>query len=558
MPPAHQGGGKWSEIPTASDIRSICTAKVYESGRRSYEAGNVTEARVGRDTVSASVYDDEDGRVHDVDIDSERGHRLYTDCTCYTSYVYGSICRHVVAVLLHISDDPVDVDLYGGVTEETVSSLLERTPPERAASFLAKIMADDTRVLHRFITENGLGSEYAISRFEGGLAAMYGRADREGGKITQGLDFGEQFGEARRTRTEGRHADAARMYRAISEAISGRMDVVADGSGYYADCFIEALEGMVECILRERPPHDRKRGYISYLFGRAASARGAGFSRHYREALESVCSTDADLGFWQEIIGTPAEDCGRDELAEMLRMQAHILGRQGRHADIVGLLGRHYSLHSDICVLYLQALLRQQQRRRGRQAAAGGGGGGDAARAVEAFPDDPEVLEAAYAAMPEKGADGARVLERLYSITGDWNHVVRLKHVLPDWSGARAGIIGRLARTSPGNAVGLCIREDMPDKAMDVLEAASDMELLESYGAKMIRRRPRRYAACYANLLLKFAGSRSGREHYSRVRNRLTALKGMPGGDAHYGSVLGLIRKKYAGRRALIKELSGL
>lgn len=543
-------------MPSAEDIRALCSSKVYDDGRRIYEAGNIIEANMDRDSVSAVVYNDGDEEEEDVDISIGPGHRMYTDCTCDASFLHGLICEHIVAVLLYMNGDPADFDLYGDVTEETVGSLLAKAPPEQAMSFLTKMMARDTSMLHRFIAEHGLRSEYGISKYEGDLASLYGSADRSGGKITQGLNFGEQFAEARRTRLEGRHADAARMYRAVSEAISGGMDAVSDDSGYYEDCFIEALDGMVECILRERPDHDKKRGYISYLFERAASAGGAGFSKHYRGALEEICSTDADLAFWQELIGAPtADESGGDGLEETLRMQSHILGRQGRHADTAALLGGHYSLHRDICILYLRAL---QQAFQGAGAPGADECGRAAGRAVEAFPDDPGVLEAAYAATPDKGSDGARVLERLYAITGDWNHVIRLKQVLRDWDGARSGIVERLAESSPKNAVGLCMKEDMPDKAMDVLESAADMELLASYRTKMARRRPQRYAACYAGLLLRFVGSKSGKEHYGRVRDHLDALKELPDGGGHYQSALDRIRERYAGRRALIKELSGL
>lgn len=544
-------------MPSAEDIRALCPSEVYDDGRRIYEAGNIVEVSIDRDSVSASIYGDGDEEEEDVDISTGPGRQLYTDCTCDASFLHGQICEHIVAVLLYMNGDPVDFDLYGNVTKETVGSLLEKATPEQAMSFLAKMMASDTDMLHRFIAEHGLKSEYGISRYEGDLASLYGSADRSGGKITQGLDFGEQFAEARRARLEGKHADAARMYRALSEAISGGMGDVSDDSGYYEDCFIEALDGMVECILRERPDHDKKRGYISYLFERTASAE-AGFSRHYRGALEEICSADKDLAHWQELIGGTAADwAGGDGLEEALRMQSHILGRQGRHAETAALLGGHYSLHRDICILYLRAL---------RRASEGGGAdapgadecGRAAGGAVEAFPDDPGVLEAAYEATPDKGSEGARILERLYAITEDWNHIIRLKQVLRDWDGARSGIIERLAESSPKSAVGLCIKEDMPDKAMDVLEAAADMELLASYRTKMARRRPQRYAACYAGLLPGFAGSKSGKEHCGRVLDHLAALKGLPDGDGHYQSVLDRIRERYGGRRALMRELSGL
>ena len=317
-------------------------------------------------------------------------------------------------------------------------------------------------------------------------------------------------------------------------------------------------------------PHEKKRDYISYLFEKAASAKGRGFARYYRDALETICSTDDDLLYWRELAVIPddTKDVGRDELAELLRMRDHTYGQMGMYAETAALLEGHYSLDADICIRHLRAL-RQAAEKEGESGDSKGKGRDAAARAIEAFPDNPEVLEAAYALFGDGdgdddsgGADDrARILERLYAITGDWNHIIRLKRVLPDWDGGTVNqIISRLADSSPKHAAALCIKEDMHEKAMGVLEAAADIELLASYRSKMARKIPERYAECYADLLFRFAGSKSGKDHYKRVQNHLSALKELPGGggDGRYESLLGRIRKEYSGRRTLIKELAKL
>ena len=553
----------WDSVPDEEEIRTVCkNDQIFNKGQEFYKKGAVIKFHIKANKMSAKVYDDEHRRIYDVKLAVTTGHRynIYIECTCNTR-PGNPVCRHVVAAMLRMNDNSNDMDMYGNVADETVKSLIEKATPEQLSGFLSDIMKDNRDMLHKFIMENGLKSEYGISKYAGDIASMYNQAGKRGGKIKENLDFAEQFGEARRTRSGGKHADAVRMYRIIAETISDKMDVVSNDDKYYTDCFIEALEGMVECILRERPKHEKKQEHISYLFGKAVAEKGVGFARHYRGALENICSTDEDLEFWQGLVTVPGADAGiegeRDELAEMLRMQAYILDKTGRHSEMAGLLAGHYtSLYSDICLLYLHAL-QQTAQKTGHDMHDAASVDDAATRAADAFPDELDVLEAAYNILSENNIERFGILERLYGLTGEWGHIAKLKQMHTDWGDAKRKIAERLAEISPENAIAFCLKENMPDGAISIFKSVADMELVLSHKSKMIKKHAPEYIGSYIDVLVKFAGSKSGKDHYRRVRDYLTAIKDMPDGDQHYKYALEGIKNKYPSRRALKKNLVG-
>ena len=557
--------GDFSDLPDKNDLQALVSPRIYKLGVGYYNSGHVTSVIISGGEIEATVYDEEDDLEHDIEISLGDDYKIYTDCTCDISEMSGQMCQHAVAVLLHMNEHPnEDTDLYEDVTEDTVSSLIGKTAPEEALAFLTKMIADDSTLLHRFISEHGLSSEYASSKYAGEIGSLYTHAQKEDdGKIRENLDFSDSFEEARRTRRDGKNADAAAKYKVISEVISEKMDLVSDDSGYYADCFIEALEGMVECILREQAPHEKKRDYISYLFESASSAPERRFSRYYRDALETICSTDEDVEFWQTLVHIPedTDSMAKDDLAELLRMQSYISTRLGEHDQTAKLLAGHYSLYSDICIKYLEALQRldaaQQdggKKPRGKKRTKHTAD--DITSAIEAFSDDTKVLEAAYAALPEGSEERSGILERLYAITGEMDYIIRLRHIMPDWDDQKDAIVEKISAVSPKNAIVLCVKEDMYDTAMDILEFASDMDLVASNKTKLFRRRLERYVACYTKTLVTFAGSKSGKDHYERVKDYLVKLKDMPDCSLQYESVLSEIKSKYSGRKTLIKAIT--
>ena len=345
-----------------------------------------------------------------------------------------------------------------------------------------------------------------------------------------------------KARIDGKTQAAAKMYRVMVDTMSEWTDKVTDDTGYHNDCFIEAVEGMVECILRQQTSHEQKREYISYLFEKAAATKGTGLARYYRTALETICSTDKDLEFWKQLVSIP-KDADGNQLGEMLRMKSHILENTNKHTEIVALLDQHYSLDSDICIRYLNALRTIDNA------------GSDAQKAITAFPEETKVLEAAYDLLPENGQDRINTLEKLYCITGDWSHIVRLKQILQDWNESKYAVIKRVTEKTPKMGVELCLKEDLYDLAMEILETA-DMELLTNYKSKLLRKHPQRYLSCFANLLTEFVGAKSGKDHYKRVIEYLAALKDMPDSNEQYESALKQIKKRYSNRHTLIKALA--
>ncbi len=556
-------------IPGLEDIEYLADPKSYKEGKRIFEDGDILEMEIDENEITATVCDI-NMEINYPEITLTFDHQVYTKCTCEHIYQKDTMCHCIVAVLFQLNHNPSSFDIYGNVTEDTTSNLLENITPEQALEFLAKIMSNDSNMLHKFITKNKLKSAYNVSKYSGDMNTLYKNAEREDdGKITEMIDFKPQFDEARRKRREGDNSESAGMYKIIAETISKRVNEVKDDTGYYADCFIEALEGMIETILRERLDHEKKRDYISYLFEKATNNNGtasAKFSRHYYDGLKTICNTQSDFKFWLELAVIPDDrDISNEELVEILRMQSYVLEQMKQHAKIVDLLAERFPLNSGICVLYLKALYTLSATASSSSSASSasllsvttaGNIKDIAIKATETFPDDANVLEAAYKLFGDNDDKyRGRILEKLYAITGEWDYIIRLKRVLPKWKDNIQQTISRLTDISPKNAVEMCIKEEMPEEAMDVLEQASDVELVLSYRAKLMRKSSKRYTACYMDKLFKFVGEKSNREHYKRVSKYLGKLKEMPKGKERYEELLNKIKEEYSTRRALLDEL---
>lgn len=546
-----QYGERWSDRLTRQEIRRMCRAGVYAQGERHYKAGRVVNARTRGKAVEATVTGREECLV---DLDDGGGGRLGCRCTCMYYLMYRAICEHIAAVLLHLADHLDEMLDEEEDDRDTVDYLMTIVPPERASAFLAGILVEYEDVRERFVAEFGLKGVRHPDAYSADLRRMFRRAAEPDGKVRQNLDFSERFGEARRTRDEGNADKAATMYRDISKVVSESMGVVEDPTGYYQDCFIEALECMAESIVRRGPPPELKREHISYLFERATDPEGARLAPYYRDALSTICTADGDLEFWLGLTaplmpdgsgGTPAGG-GR----EVVRMRAQILEALGRPGEALGLLGGLYLTDSGLCAMYLSMLRDGADQDRTAEAAA---------KAAAAFPDDPQVLDVARSLLEPGGAERASSLARLFGITGDWKYFFTLKRESGDWDGARKDLVGRLVSYKvPSRAVDVYIREAMYKEAMDLLESAGDLKMFASYRTSLAERYPERYLAAYGSRLVSFAESKAGKNHQELLKDHLTNLRAIPDGDDQYRETLNRIRKGGRGRRILREVLGRL
>lgn len=191
-------------------------------------------------------------------------------------------------------------------------------------------------------------------------------------------DFSQVTDEARGLEARGRFADAAAVWRDLSEVIAdeiGFSDRCVDS--YYSDLFAEAVSAMASAS-RRSPPAER-RSHIGYLVARCLAkppksvpyggdknserrAHKAVLDVSYAAALRRVCRSRADLEHWHALA------VGRGPDALLMRAQAM---RRLRDPSLGRFLARHRGRSAELCAEYVGHLHRSGAAGAARAAARG-------------------------------------------------------------------------------------------------------------------------------------------------------------------------------------------
>ena len=514
-------------------------------------AGKVQSAYINGNILQAVVAD---GSKYRVDIKDAGIEGLVGDCTCaYSSRHYG-ICKHVVAVLMHLMDHIEEMLVEEDTREATINYMIGKVPADGILKFLAAVMIDDEEIRQRFIKEFGLENVRLQRDYRAEIDRMYRDAAEADGKVYSNLDFEGYFTNARESQHNGEMDSATRMFKDMSEIISERMIMVDDSDGYYTDCFIEALENMVESIIRERLPPEKKRDHIAYLLGRFVAETRPKFIPQYRSALENICTQNADLLYWQEQLAPHLKDMIDSgnipkNAVDMVLMQTHMLEKLEDADELASILAKFHHLDKKLCKRYLDAL-RHINPGKARRAAQ---------EVVEKYPDDTDIIERAFEFYSKSSRGYSTLLRRMFVMTGDWKHFFKLKEVARNWDTEMANMVKECVKMSnPVRATEAYLKEDMMAEAMKLLESLDSLELFETFRTRLARRYPSKYFAAYGTRIIEEARSKKSKKHYDRIQRHLINLKAIPGSETKYTDVKNTIRKENSTKRALLKVIDGM
>ncbi len=552
----------WIARLTRSMIQDLCPAHVYKKGQSYYTSGRVRYVRLVEDTLHAVVTGRSD---YTVAVRGDRTLGVNAGCTCpYSEYYYGA-CKHIVAAMIHLIENLEEILSDNETRVSTVKHMVTLVPPEKAVEFLTDVMIMDESVRQRFVDTFGLGHVRPVTNYKSSMDRLYSGAKGSDGKISHPLNFDRYFDNARASQSGGEFADAAKIYQTISEKISENMGAVDDSGRYYTDCFMEALDGMAESIIRNEMPAGKKHEHVSYLFEKLMEGRPVRFVPYYRSALETVCTTDEDTVFLHDTIDSHLHADGPvpdGTMAEMVHMQADALERLTRTAELVSLLEEFYYLDSRLCVRYL-GMLHNDDDDDDDAAAAAAADPDQVLQAIhdatDAFPDNLGVMEAVLELYPETAPGYVSTLREMFVATGDWKYFFRIRGASCDWHADVEAVVMRFReKPDPGMAVNAYLKGSMADEAMNLLESIDDADLFAAYRTKLAPAYPGRYFAAYGTLIRRFAKSTTGRDHYARVCRHLASIKAIPGGDRSYGELILNIRRENSGRRVLLELIRGM
>ncbi|MDL0135758.1 SWIM zinc finger family protein [Halobacterium salinarum] len=306
------------EYPTREAIRSLCTEQSFDRGVDYWNQGRIQGLNVDGGEISATVRGSHD---YDVSIDVTDD-TIRTHCSC--PYDYAGDCKHIVAVLLAVDDR--DTDAVSETDPESteplpatvdIESLVEQTTADDLREFLLDIIADDGDMRDRFVAFVGEDTGKTVYDYKQELDRLFDDAASRRGMVEHDMhiDF-SQYVDLAETHRERGHVDPATdIYRAIAEAIRENMNRIDGGTGYYGREMEQAIEAYAETVTEHDLSHERKRPHIEYLCDAFLGADHGFASDSYDDALRTLCTADADLEYWLQLLDERISGISHDVVA---------------------------------------------------------------------------------------------------------------------------------------------------------------------------------------------------------------------------------------------------
>ncbi|QUJ74887.1 SWIM zinc finger family protein [Haloarcula marismortui] len=293
------------EYPTREAIRSLCTEQSFERGRNYYRQDRVQEVEIDGGEIRATV---RGSNYYDVDIDIGDD-TIRTHCSC--PYDHAGDCKHIVAVLLAVDDR--DINTVRETDPESseplpatgdLESLVEQITADDLREFLLDILADDSDLRDRFVAFVGEDTGKTVYDYKQELDRLFDDAASRRGMVEHQthIDFSQYVDLAETHRERGHIETATDIYRAIAEAIRENMNRIDGGTGYYGREMEQAIEAYAETVTEHDLSHERKRPHIEYLCDAFLGADHGFASDSYDDALRTLCTAEADLEYWLQLL----------------------------------------------------------------------------------------------------------------------------------------------------------------------------------------------------------------------------------------------------------------
>lgn len=530
----------WHQFTHPSLVRRQCASGTYSQGTKYYRGNRIASVRLNGGMAEAKT---SGAQKYDIflSLDDEA-----VRCTCPYGQ-YGWFCKHMVAAMLHIHHNLEELLEREQRRAKAVDRFLATLPAERTLGFLASKLKHDGDMYTEFIEKMGLRDPSARPDPVRLLGRIYQDALARG-RIRTNLNLDEIFNIARDCREDGEHAEATGAYLALVSAITKHMDSTEDPDGFYTDCTIEAVQHLAESVARECPDQQKRAEYVSRMMELCAASDGR-LAPHYADALETMCGNAQEMEQMEGMINdTLRSDIPRHSMAALARVKAHILEETGRRGQAVRFLSEAYHMDEGLATTYMRMLLHEDSARARR----------GAREAAAAFPGSVAVGRAALDIFEAGDPDYMNTARQLFLETGKWTYLDMMKGHSPDWWAELRRLRDAMIRPDAGRVVEMYLREGMHEEAMGTVEAADTLDMYHEFRSRLARRYGARYFGAYGRKILEFAASRTGRDHYSKVKDHLMRLREIPGCGEAFDTLLAEMRAAHPGRRLLLKTVSDL
>ena len=293
------------EYPTREEIRELSTEQSFERGVNYHHQDRVQEVEIDGEEIRATV---RGSNYYDVAIDIVDD-TIRTHCSC--PYDYAGDCKHIVAVLLAVDDRDTDTvsETHPESTEPLsatvdIEALVEQTTADDLRQFLLEILADDGDIRDRFVAFVGEDTGKTVYDYKQELDRLFDDAVSRRGMVEYDthIDFSQYSDLAETHRERGNLDTATDIYRAIAEAIRENMNRIDGSTGYYGREVERAIESYAETVAEHDLSHERKQPHIEYLCDEFLDADHGFASDSYDDALQTLCTADADLECWLQLL----------------------------------------------------------------------------------------------------------------------------------------------------------------------------------------------------------------------------------------------------------------
>jgi hypothetical protein len=548
------------------DLRQMCTESSFDRGERYFEEGRVRIKEATPTRIKAVVRGTDDYQV-----EIELGDELSGECNC--PYDLDGLCKHIVATFLAVIRDDGEIEplMKKSICElEDTESLLKRVDPETLRNFLLSEMEQRPDLQNRFKAVFGKkGEGRSLNDYKADVESLYDDVE-DHGYIPYGedVDFSSLSDLAEIYIQKDDLLEAAKIYQAISEVIAEKMDDVDDSDGNYGEEFTDSLDAFTDCISTAGLDSNDRRPYIKYIFNKYLQGDPDYFQDDYSEALDKLCSEEADRRYWKDQMEPhmpgeiPSEkDWGHHHDAiELVSMMLDLLLKLGEKDEFYGLIERYYRASHDLCLRYAEKLLADGEKAKALKVAEEG---------VAIFEDHltkelRDFLSRIYKETdPKKYRD---TLQSLFLQSGDWQYYGPLKKSSQpeEWQERLSKILEHFARKESSSWYGssklidIYLKEKMYDQALKEVLAKKNLPTLRQYQNDLSLRYPEQYFSAYRELIIPFADKGMGRKHYQEVVSYLKQMKSIDGYEGAALEIIGHLRMEQRRKPAFIDEMKEL
>jgi hypothetical protein len=560
---------------STEQIRDLCTSEVFDRARNYRDEERIERIDRFDETVNAAVQGSQP-EPYEVEIQFVDGavEPENVDATCTCPYDWGGYCKHIIAVLLELAEGDMNLE----DEREAVERVLSDAHPEELRKFLLDECERNADLRRRLLTRFEEQDTQSLYDYKKEMSQQYR------GPYTyqyEGPNFSEFHDLAETHREQGNPLEAVTIYRAMTEVRIENMDMVQD---YYGEDFETELNAFVECIREADLNHEEKREYIDYLFERWGSDDSAvgTFSGQYEDALWELCTDDADLRYWRNLLedDLPAEisemskpddgigsfDTRRYEAERRIELYADVLDALGDTETLRDVYGEHYLDIREFCVRYARLLAAESAIDRAIEVAEEG---------LDAFSNDGELrrfLIDIYADRdPERHKE---LLREQFLQSGNWEYYEQLRSRCSDdeWEAMIADFEARFEDSNGHRLIDLYLREGRTADAFEaVIDAARDdsgeafrravgdngLEVLSEYRDDVADYDPETYYEAYEERLEPFLADTTGRDHYQTVVEYLEEMREL-GFDEEFEAFVAHLKEKHSNRPAFLDEMEAL